>query len=138
MAEIKTKLTGESVEEFLNKIEDIQRREDCFKVVKMMNEVTDAEGKMWGTAIIGFGDTKYKNSTGKENDWFIMGFSPRKQNISFYFMYGYKKNEALMEKLGKYKIEGSCLHIKYLKDINIEVFRELLTDAFKNLKLKSN
>ena len=126
MAELKTKPTGQSVEKFINEIKDEQRKKDCIEVMSLMKKITKDEPKMWGSSIVGFGDYRYKYSSGREGDWFIMGFSPRKQNLTLYIMAGIGKYKDLTEKLGKHKTGGSCLYINKLSDINLKVFKELL------------
>jgi hypothetical protein len=131
MAELKTKVSDDSIEDFLNKIPDEQKRQDCYTLVGIMKEVTQAEPKMWGDAIIGFGSYRYKGKS-SEGDWFLLGFSPRKQSISLYFMPGHTKDPVMLEKLGKYKIEGSCLHIKKLSEVDTQVLVDLLRKAIPN------
>lgn len=131
MAEIKTKVSDASIEDFLNKIPEEQKRQDCFTLIGIMKEITQAEPKIWGDAIIGFGSYRYKGKS-SEGDWFLLGFSPRKQSISMYFMPGHRKDPDLLEKLGKYKLEGSCLHIKRLSEVNPDVLKELLKRSLEN------
>jgi hypothetical protein len=130
MAEIKTKVSDASIEDFINQIPEEQKRQDCFTLVGIMKEVTQAEPKMWGDAIVGFGSYRYKGKS-SEGDWFLLGFSPRKQSISLYFMPGHIKDPQMLEKLGKYKIEGSCLHIKRLSEVNADVLKELLKKSLE-------
>lgn len=138
MAELKTKLTGASVEDFLNTIEDEQKRADCFGIVKIMKQAAKAEPEMWGPSIIGFGRYRYKSANGKENDWMLTGFSPRKQNITLYLMIGgFEEHGALLKKLGKHKIGGGCLYINKLKDVDIKVLKELVNESVQ-LRKKSN
>jgi uncharacterized protein DUF1801 len=129
MVELKTKATDASVEEFLQGIADEKKREDCYQILEIMKKATKSEPKMWGSSIIGFGDYHYKYATGRENDWFITGFSPRKQNLTLYMMGGFD-NEAL-KKLGKYKTGKGCLYINKLEDVDIKVLRELITQSVK-------
>jgi len=136
MAELKTKLTGASVEKFLKTVTDEQKRKDCFEIVKLMESATKAEAKMWGPAIIGFGDYLLKYESGKELNWFYIGFSPRNQNIALYVKAGDASNKELLKKLGKHKIGGSCLYINKLEDISVPVFKELIKNSVKILKSK--
>lgn len=129
MAELKTKRTNESVTDFLNNTVDEPVRSDCFTIVEMMKEATKAEPKMWGPAIIGFGDYHYKYESGRENDWFIIGFSPRKQNITLYLGYNLGALETTLQRLGKYKTGKGCLYIKKISDIDQNVLRELIDKA---------
>ena len=102
MAEIKTKVNEASVEEFLSKVEDEQKRKDSFEIVKIMKQVTKEEPKMWGPAIIGFGSYHYKYESGREGDMPQIAFSPRKQNITLYIGVGDNAENPLLKKLGKY------------------------------------
>ena len=126
MAEPKTKLNDASVDEFLNNIEDAKKRQDSYAIVDLMQEVLGEEPKMWGTSIVGFGSYHYKYASGREGDWMLTGFSPRKQNLTLYIMAGFGQYEALMEKLGKYKTGKSCLYIKKLDDVDIPTLRKLV------------
>ena len=126
MAELKTKVNDASVEAFLNTIEDAKKRQDSFTVLELMKEVTGAEPKMWGSSIIGFGDTHYKYATGREGDWFLTGFSPRKQNLTLYIAGGFDEHAELMQTLGKHKIGKGCLYINKLSDIDQAKLRELI------------
>ena len=134
MAEMKTKPTGESVERFLNKISDEERRADCFQVAKIMEEVTGEKPKMWGPSIIGFGSYHYKYDSGREGDWMVTGFSPRKKDLTLYLMMGFEKHRDLMEKLGKHSSARSCLYIKRLSDIHVPTLKKLIKVSVKDLK----
>ena len=131
MTENKTKPTKDSVTAFLNKIQDQQVREDCFAILEMMKKVSNFEPVMWGSAIIGFGTYHYVYESGREGDTAVIGFSPRKQNISIYLMGGVNHVEDELSKLGKYKTGKGCLYIKSLNDVNPEVLKKVLTKAFK-------
>ena len=102
MADLKTKQTNESVKDFLNKVADEERRADCFAIAKLMEEVTGEKPKMWGPSIVGFGSYHYKYASGREGDWPITGFSPRKKDLTLYIMMGFEKHRDLIEKLGKH------------------------------------
>ncbi len=134
-AQLKTQKNEASVESYLNSINEEQKKADAFALLSLMKKITRQEPKMWGTAIVGFGDYTYKYSTGREGDWFLMGFSPRKQNLTIYIMTGYERHPDLMVKLGKYKTGKSCLYINKLSDVNEKVLTELLTVAQKDLKV---
>jgi len=123
MAELKTKINDASVEKFLNSISDEKRRKDCFTVLELMKKITKAEPRMWGSSIVGFGTYHYKYESGREGDWFLTGFSPRKQ--------GFNKYDELMKKLGKYKTGKSCLYINGLEDVDKKVLKDLITGSFK-------
>ena len=132
MAELKTKLTNASVDKFLKAVKDEQTRADCYQIIEMMNKATKAEPKMWGTSIIGFGNIHLKYESGRELDWFPIGFSPRKQNITLYLMGGLEQKE-LLDKLGKYSTGKGCLYIKKLADVDIKVLNKLVTTSAKNM-----
>ena len=134
MAEMKTKPTGESVESFLNKISDEERREDCFQVAKIMEEITGEKPKMWGPSIVGFGSYHYKYDSGREGDWLVTGFSPRKKDLTLYIMMGFEKDIELMEKLGRHSVGKSCLYIKRLSDVHVPTLRKLIKNSVKDHK----
>ena len=131
MTELKTKLNNASVDKFIKSIKDEQTRADCFQIVEIMKKATNAEPKMWGTSIVGFGSYHYKYESGREGDWFITGFSPRKQNLTFYVMGGFKGQPELMNKLGKHSTGKGCLYIKKLADVDTKVLKELVTKSVK-------
>jgi nucleoid DNA-binding protein len=134
MAELKTKQTKASVEKFLKGIKDEKKREDSFKILKLMGQITKAEPKMWGPNIIGFGNYHYKYKSGREGDWFLTGFSPRKQSLTLYLMTYLDKHKDLLKKLGKHKTGKGCLYINKLEDVEIKVLKELITTSVKKLK----
>ena len=134
MAELKTKKTDASVEDFLNTIKDEQTRQDCFEIAKMMKQVTRSEPKMWGASIVGFGSRRLKYASGRELDWMVTGFSPRKANITLYVLGGSEKQAALLNKLGKYTTGKGCLYIKKLKDVDTKVLKELVNESVKKMK----
>ena len=136
MAEPKTKETTESVSAFLDKIEDKQRREDCLAVADIMRAVTKEEPKMWGPSIVGFGRYHYKGKSGREGEWMITGFSPRKANLTLYILGGFDNFSDLMTNLGKYKTAGSCLYIKKLADVDVKVLRQLVAKSVKLMASK--
>ena len=133
MAELKTKVNNKSVVDFLNSIDKEQKREDCFKILQLMQNIVKEQPKMWGDSIIGFGSYHYKYASGREGDWFKIGFAPRKQNISLYLMmYGFDKAEHILKKLGKYKTGKGCLYISKLSDIDFDVLKELIGFSTKH------
>lgn len=134
MAELKTKQTEQSVDDFLNKISDAQRREDCFAIAKLMEEATSSKPKMWGPSIVGFGSFHYKYDSGREGDWLVTGFSPRKQDLTLYLMMGFEKHGDLMKQLGKHRTSKSCLYIKRLSDIHLPTLKKLIKASVKDLK----
>ena len=137
-AELKTKVNNASVEGFLNSVKDEQTREDCFEILKMMKQVTKEEPKMWGTSIVGFGSYHYKGASGREGDWMLTGFSPRKQNLTLYLMHGFDVHKDLLNKLGKYKTSMGCLYVKKLDDVDKKVLKELVTASVKRMKTLQN
>jgi hypothetical protein len=134
MADLKTVQTKASVDKFLQGIRDEKNRADCFKMKEMMEKATKSKGKMWGTSIVGFGDYHYVYPSGRENDWFIAGFSPRKQNLTLYMMGGFDQFPDLMEQLGKYSRGKSCLYIKKLNDVDTKILQKLLVQSVKAAK----
>lgn len=134
MAELKTKKTDASVDDFLNSVVDEQKRKDCFEILKMMKQVTKEVPKMWGSSIIGFGSYHYKGASGREGDWMLTGFSPRKQNLTLYLMGGFDLHKDLLKKLGKYKTSVGCLYIKKLDDVDKTVLKKLISESVKTMK----
>lgn len=134
MAENKTKPTGQSVCKFLEAIDDPARRSDCFKIAELLHELTGAEAKMWGESIVGFGDYQYKYASGREGDWFLCGFSPRKRNLTLYIMCDLEKYAHILADLGKYKNGKGCLYINKLEDINESILHLLLETSITTLK----
>ena len=134
----KTKPTNESVEEFINRIPEPERREDCFAIARIMEEVTGEKPKMWGSAIVGFGTYHYKYASGNEGDWPLTGFSPRKKDLTLYLMMGFEKHGELMAKLGKHSTGKSCLYIKRLSDIHVPTLKKLIKTSVKDLKAYTN
>jgi hypothetical protein len=133
MAELKTKPNDQSVEDFLNKVPDEKKRQDSFAILELMKQVTGDEAIMWGDSIVGFGTYKYKYATGREGEWPITGFSPRKQNLTLYIMSGFDEYNDLLNKLGKHSTGKSCLYIKKMEDIDQDVLRELISKSVKHM-----
>ncbi len=134
MSELKTKVNTASVEKFLNSVAAEQARKDCYEILKIMKQVTKEEPKMWGASIVGFGSYHYKGASGREGDWMLTGFSPRKQNLTLYLMGGFEAHKDLLKKLGKYKTSVGCLYIKKLEDVDKKVLKELVTESVKRMK----
>jgi hypothetical protein len=134
LAEIKTKPTTASVEDFINKVPDEQKRIDSFVLLDMMKKATGEEPVLWSSSIIGFGNKRYKSpKTGREVDWLLIGFSPRKANLSLYLTMDIKKHVATLDKLGKHKTGVGCLYINKLEDVNLKVLKGLI-DASLDMK----
>jgi hypothetical protein len=132
-AEIKTKQNEASVEDFINSVDNEQKRKDAFVIMKMMEKHSKEKPKMWGGSIIGFGMKRYKSPTsGREVDWMKIGFSPRKANLSIYLTMNIKAEEAALKKLGKHKTGMGCLYINKLDDIDLKVLEQMIVKALKN------
>lgn len=138
MAKMKTTLNDGDVNAFLHSVEDEKKREDCYTLLKMMHQITGDEPKMWGSSIVGFGSYHYKYESGREGDFFITGFSPRKQALTLYIMPGFGRYGELMQKLGKYKTGKSCLYIKKLTDVDVEVLKSLIEESAAHMNSKYN
>ena len=123
--ELKTKKNELSVEGFLNSITDEQKRKDSFVILDLMKKASKSEPKMWGSSIVGFGEVHYKYASGHEGDICKIGFSPRKQSISFYLS-GIPAIKSQLENLGKYKTGKGCLYINKLSDVDIKVLKEII------------
>jgi hypothetical protein len=134
MAELKTKRNDASVEAFLNGIADERKRQEAFTILHLMQEVTGETPTMWGDTIVGFGSYHYKYASGREADWMLTGFSPRKQNLTVYIMAGFDQYDHLLARLGKHSTGSSCLYIKKLQDIDLAVLRELVSQSVAHMK----
>ena len=139
MPELKTKKNEDNVEDFLNSVENEKKRDDSFKILELMRKVTGLEPKMCGDSIIGFGEYHYRYASGHEGDAPLVGFSPRKQNLTLYLMGCYiqpedKTYDALFDQLGKHKTGKSCLYIKKLADVNMDVLEKLVEKSFEDMK----
>ena len=134
MAELKTKRTDASVDDFLNSIKDDQVRQDCWTIAEMMQKATNAKPQMWGPSIIGFGSRRYKYPNGREMDWMVIAFSPRKQNITLYLSRDFEGYDELMEQLGKHSCSKACLYLKRLSDIHLPTLKKLINASVKHLK----
>lgn len=133
MAELKAKPNDQDIEAFLNSVEDEGKRQACFTVKEIMEDVTEAEARMWGDSIVGFGTYRYKYASGREGEWMLTGFSPRKRNLTLYIMSGFDEYDLLLDKLGKYSTGKSCLYIKKIEDVDLDVLRELVDQSVKHM-----
>lgn len=131
MAELKTKPNQGDVNDFIESVEHPKRKADSKELLNVFAEILNEEPVLWGSSIIGYGSYHYKYPSGREGDWFLTGFSPRKQNLSIYIMAGFENYEELLSKLGKYKTGKSCLYINKLEDVNIDVLKQLIEDSVK-------
>jgi hypothetical protein len=134
MASNKTQPTRLKVSEFIAGIEDKRKRADCRELMKLMREITGNRATMWGSSIVGFGKYHYKYASGREGDFFLTGFAPRKQALTIYIISGFKAHAGLMEKLGKFKTGKSCLYVKSLDDIDRDVLKELVTESVAHMR----
>jgi Domain of unknown function (DU1801) len=132
MAELKTKKNKASVTAFLASITDEQQRRDAKTIAKIMREVTGAKATMWGNSIVGFGQYHYKYASGREGDWPLTGFSPRKGSFSVYIMDGFRDRATLLKRLGKHKTGKACLYIKRLEEVDLGVLRRLIEASVKS------
>jgi hypothetical protein len=138
MAELKTKQTNEDVLAFINSFADTeQKRKDSFELLKLMQDFTGFEPKMWGASIIGFGTYHYKSERSRqEGDWPLVGFSPRKAAISLYVYSGMPEHEYLLNDLGKFKMGKACIYVKKLSDINQDVLKKIMKATIDFLQSK--
>lgn len=138
MSYLKTKENNADVTVFINAIEDSVKREDCIKLIPILEAISGLKAKMWGTRIVGFGSYIYKTKAGKEGEWFLIGFSPAKANISLHLMFGLEDESELLSKLGKHKMGKGCLYIKTLSDVDLSVLKELMTKTYSRMKKEFN
>ena len=132
LAKIKTKPTAASVQDFIDTIKDEQKRKDSLVILEMMKKATGEEPNMWGSSIIGFGNKRYKSpTTGREVDWLLIGFSPRKANLSLYISISIKDHASALKKLGKHKTGVGCLYINKLEEIDLKVLKEMFDASLK-------
>lgn len=134
MSDVKTRATKASVSKFLRAVPDERKRQDSLALREMMADLTMAEPEMWGPSIVGFGRYHYKYASGREGDWFLVGFSPRKQNLTLYIMSGFDGYDELMESLGKYKKGKACLYIKSLDDVHLPTLKKLIRQSVSYLR----
>lgn len=128
MTNLKTTPNAASVAEFIAGVA-AERQADCRTIVRMMSAASGAEPRMWGQSIVGFGSYHYTYESGREGDWMLIGFSPRKRDLTLYIMSGFSRYEELMTKLGKYRTGKSCLYVKQLADVDTEVLQELMNES---------
>ncbi len=134
MSELKTQPTKASVEKFINQVPDEARREDCRQVARIMEEITGEKPTMWGPSIVGFGTYHYKYASGREGDWPIAAFSPRKQDLTLYLLPGFTEQADLMKQLGKHRTGKSCLYIKRLSDVHLPTLKKLIRESVKRMR----
>lgn len=136
MSDLKTRPTALSVDAFIDAVDDEHKRTDCRTVAELMAEITGAEGVMWGSSIVGFGSYHYRYASGREGDFFEAGFSPRKRALTVYVMAGFEEYDDLLARLGKHSTGKSCLYVKRLADIDLEVLREMLIRSVAYIRAK--
>lgn len=135
MSKLKTQVNDADVTAFINSVPDVHKREDAFTLLELYTSITGKPAKMWGTSIIGFGSYHYKSDrSSQEGDWPLVSFSPRKQNLTLYFMSGFEDYEDKLKKLGKHKISKGCLYITKLSDVDIKVLKDIIHDAYDTMK----
>ncbi|MEC9368360.1 MAG: DUF1801 domain-containing protein [Pseudomonadota bacterium] len=136
MPALKTRPTGASVSKFLAAVENEKRRAAAKAVNALMQRLTGEKGRMWGPSIVGFGSYRYANTAGKDFEWMLTGFSPRKANLVLYIMPGYGQFDHIMKKLGKFKTGKSCLYINRLEDVDMGVLEELVAASVRWMRRK--
>jgi Domain of unknown function (DU1801) len=137
LAVLKTKENNASIEDFIKTVGTEDKQKEAAELLDMMKKITGQKPKMWGASIIGFGNYIYESpATGRRGEWFMTGFSPRKQNLTLYIMPGIAYYKDLVQQLGKCKTGGSCLYINKLADVDAKVLKELISTAYKQMKEK--
>ncbi len=131
---LKTQPTEKSAQALIDALDVPQKRQDSQVILDLMRKITAAEPVLWGDSLIGFGRYKYRYASGREGEWFLTGFSPRKQNLTLYLMSGFEQAEALLARLGKYKTGKACLYVNKLSDINLEVLEDLIRLSVSQLQ----
>ncbi len=135
MGTIKTLVNEDSVEDFINTVDDATKKQDSFVLLEMFTRITGEKPKMWGTSIIGFGQYHYKSErSSQEGDWPLTGFSPRKQNLTLYIMQGFDDLDNLLKDLGKHKTSKGCLYINKLSDVDLDILEKLVEQSFRSVK----
>jgi hypothetical protein len=136
MSENKTVKNNASVEDFLNAVEHATRKKDAFTLLEMMKEITGEQAAMWGDSIVGFGEYHYKYDSGREGDFLMIGFSPRKTSTTLYIMNGFDRYDELLGQLGKHKTGRSCLYITNLKNVDLDVLQTLIKESYNYMNDK--
>lgn len=134
MSDLKTAPTEASVDQFLDGVADPSRRDDCRTLLEMMARVTGEPPRMWGASMVGFGSYHYRYASGREGDWLLTGFSPRKNDLPVYVMAGFDRYGDLMSRLGKHRTGKSCLYIKRLSDVSPDVLEELVRESVEHMR----
>jgi len=134
MAVLKTTKNDRDVVSFLNDVADEKQRVDCLALLDIMKKTTGEDPIMWGESIVGFGSYRFTYASGREGDWFLTGFSPRKQNLTLYIVAGFERYGELMKKLGRHKTGKSCLYVKSLEDIHLPTLKTLIKESVAHLR----
>lgn len=134
MAELKTKVTDQSALDFLHSIADDQRHQNCVNILEVMRKATRAEPKMWGSSIVGFGQLRLRYASGRDLDWFLTGFSPRRQALTLYVVGGFPQFDNLLSELGKHKLGKGCLYIKRIEDIHLPTLQKLINQSVRHAR----
>ena len=134
VSNLKTTRNDGDVRAYLESVANKQRRQDALAMLELMREITGEEAEMWGESIVGFGSYRYRYASGRQGDWFLTGFAPRKQALTLYIMPGFERYEALLAKLGKHKIGKSCLYINKLADVDEDVLKEIITASVERMR----
>jgi hypothetical protein len=134
MAELKTKPNEADVQAFIESINEVQKKEDCYKLIRIMEELTGKPAKMWGKSIVGFDTYHYVYASGKSGDWMLTGFSPRKASLTIYITAGLEHFEAQLSKIGKHKTGKSCLYAKKLEDLDLSILKEIIVKSNRMMK----
>lgn len=137
MAELKTRPSRRSVAAFLAGIRDPELRRDCTTLVRMMKKVTKARPTMWGKSVVGFGKYHYRYPSGREGDWFLTGFSPRKRNLTIYLMAGAAREPALRKRLGRHTTSVGCLYVRRLADVDLRVLERLVASSVRATRARA-
>lgn len=136
MSSNKTVATEANVEDFINAVESDQKRADSREMVEMMKRITGSEPRMWGSSLVGFGQYHYKYASGREGEFFITGFSPRKTALTIYIMPGFDRYKKQLQQLGPCKTGKSCLYLKSLDRVDREVLEEIISDSVQFMREK--
>lgn len=134
MSYLKTKENDADVIAYINAIKDPVKKDDCLRLIEMLEPISGCKAKMWGNRIIGFGSYTYKTKAGKEGEWFLIGFSPTKANMSLHLMFGLEDESELLSKLGKHKQGKGCLYIKTLAQVDEDILKTIMKNTFSRMK----
>ncbi|WP_300392984.1 DUF1801 domain-containing protein [Henriciella sp.] len=135
-ADNKTQPTAQTPESFIARIENETRRQDGFRLLDIFREATNLAPRMWGPSIIGYGRYHYKYESGREGDFLMTGFSPRKAHLAIYILPGYRDMGEPLSRLGKHKLGKSCLYINKLADVDEAVLSEIIRQGVQYMRAK--